>query len=310
MTSRPGAPREDKIGKWSEEKLKLLSDYLGAYSTIMNGKKKEWLRAYHYIDAFAGSVRPRAKGTGAVEKYVSGDQLWVPEEIVTGQDSERYIEGSPLRALQVAPPFDVCWFIELSNWRLGQLESLPAQFPDREIRIRKGDCNSILRDEIIPTITWESYQRGFVFLDPYGLQVEWETVKALGKARTFDVFVNFSLMPITRLLKRDEPPDEKVIGLFNRVMGNSEWLQELYRPSTQTSMFEDERVVRRDSMRAEWLAAIYAEQLKQHFPSVSNPVIMTNSKNAPLYALFLASQKPVGVKIMNQIGARSISRRT
>jgi three-Cys-motif partner protein len=54
----------------------------------MNNQKKTWLRAYHYIDAFAGSGKALAK------------------------DAERYIVGSPVRALQCEPPFDGYWFIE------------------------------------------------------------------------------------------------------------------------------------------------------------------------------------------------------
>ncbi|MFN4180821.1 MAG: three-Cys-motif partner protein TcmP, partial [Armatimonadota bacterium] len=63
---------EDIVGKWTEEKLELLEKYLRAYATIMNKQKRTWLKAFHYIDAFAGSGRVRAK------------------------DEERYIWGSPL----------------------------------------------------------------------------------------------------------------------------------------------------------------------------------------------------------------------
>ncbi len=48
----------------------------------MNSQKKTWLAAYHYIDTFAGAGKALAK------------------------DAERYMEGSPVRALQCEPPFD------------------------------------------------------------------------------------------------------------------------------------------------------------------------------------------------------------
>ena len=140
--------RIDEIGKWSEEKLQLLHKYLSAYARIMNNQKKTWLKAYHYIDAFAASGKARAK------------------------DEERYIEGSPVRALQCEPPFDCYWFIERSQRRVKQLQALQPQFPDRQIVIQQGDCNEILRDTIVPQISFASKQRGLVFLDPYGLQVE------------------------------------------------------------------------------------------------------------------------------------------
>jgi len=160
-----------------------------------------------------------------------------------------------------------------------------------------------LREEIIPQITYASRQRGLVFLDPYGLQVDWETVKALAQAKTFDVFVNFPLMGVTRLLRRDEPPKGQVRALLNRVMGSSNWVEKIYRPAAQLSLFGETLVVR-DVIRAEWLARVYADQMGVLFPYVSKPVIMTNSRNTALYALFLASHNQTAVRIVNEIFER------
>jgi three-Cys-motif partner protein len=110
--SRFGSEGEDIIGKWSEEKLDLLEKYLKAYSVIMNRQKETWLRAYYYIDAFAGSVRPKAK-----------------------DDEQRYIEGSPLRALQTVPGFDGYWFIDVSPQRIERVQSLREEFPDSNIAV-------------------------------------------------------------------------------------------------------------------------------------------------------------------------------
>lgn len=53
--------REDIIGKWLEEKLGLLEKHLQAYARIINNQKRRWLKAFHCIDAFAGSGQVRAK---------------------------------------------------------------------------------------------------------------------------------------------------------------------------------------------------------------------------------------------------------
>ncbi len=271
---------EDTVGRWSEEKLELLEKYLKADLLIMNSQKRKWLKAFHYIDAFAGSGKPKAR------------------------DEERYIAGSPLRALQCNPPFDCYWFIERSPWRVERLEELKRQFPNLHIEIRQGDCNEILLREIVPQITKASRQRGLVFLDPYGLQVKWQTIEALAKAGTFDVFVNFPLMAVTRLLKRDEPPAGRVCVLLDKVMGNAEWVEKIYQPSGQLPLFGGQPVISRDVMRAEWLARVYADQVSKIFRFVSKPVIMLNTKNAPLYALFLASHNQTAVKIINDIFER------
>jgi three-Cys-motif partner protein len=264
----------DLIGKWTEEKLDLLGKYLKAYSDIMHKKKEDWLTAYYYIDALAGSGNPKSK------------------------DENRYIAGSPLRALQCDPPFDYYKFIELKSRRIKKLKAIKEEYSYLDIEILPGDCNKILINKIIPEITWESFKRGFVFLDPFGLQVSYETVQKLAEAKTFDVFINFPIMGIIRLLKRNEIPSGNTKLLIDKVFGTTEWIKRIYK--LRKTLFGDE-LIERDSIRAEWLAREYLEQVTNHFKYVSFPVIMKNSINVPLYALFLASHKKTGVKIANDI---------
>ena len=284
-----GSEGEDIIGQWSEDKLALLAQYLQAYSNIMSKQKtpdnptgRPWLPAYYYIDAFAGSVRPRAK-----------------------EDEQRYIEGSPIRALQIEPRFDGYWFIDISPRRVERVEQLRDEFPDQMIEIYRGNCNTVLRNEIIPLLLYKSRKRAFVFLDPYGLQVDWETMQELAQARTCDIFVNFSVMAVTRLLPRNQVPNADVIAQLTQVMGNTAWIDEIYRepPGTQLDLFSEseEPELQRDTIRAEWLASYYTEQLRQLFPHVSRPVLMRNSTNSALYALCLASHNSDAAKITNNI---------
>jgi three-Cys-motif partner protein len=65
--------------------------------------------------------------------------------------------------------------------RCFELEKLKTKFPTKasSIQIRQGDANENL-------VSWVGSQnwkktRAVVFLDPYGMQVEWETLKALGQ---------------------------------------------------------------------------------------------------------------------------------
>ena len=67
---------------------------------------------------------------------------------------------------------------------------------------------------------------------------------------------------------------------------------------------EQDQPVAREKIGAEWLADLYATQLSKVFPNVSKPVIMNNSKNSPLYALFVASHKDNAIKIMNEIALK------
>jgi len=291
--SQRGQEGEDIIGKWSEDKLDLLAQYLNAYSVIMNNqktpknpRKKPWLKAYYYIDAFAGSVRPTAK-----------------------EDEQRYIDGSPLRALRTEPPFDGYWFIDASPQRTERLERLCEEFPDREIHVRRGDCNDILCNDIIPNLLLKKKftQRAFVFLDPYGLQVDWQTITQLAETKACDIFINFSLMGVTRHLPKDKEPETEALERLNKVMGNVDWLEQIYQPpqNIQLNLFDNQEPnASRNKISADRLADLYTERLKTLFPYVSNPVIMKNSKNAALYALCLASHNEKAIKITNDLFKR------
>jgi three-Cys-motif partner protein len=282
--SKIGTEGEDIIGRWSEEKLDLLAQYLEAYSVIMNKQKQTWLRDYYYIDAFSGSVRPRAK------------------------DEERYINGSPIRALQTEPKFDGYWFVDVNPQRVERVEKLREDFPNQIIQTYQGNCNDILCNEIIPKIPYSSKKRAFVFLDPYGLQVDWKTVRELADTKTCDIFVNFSIMAVTRLLPRDQNPDPEFVKQIDQVMGNTEWITQIYResPATQLSLFSNlaEPTLSREKIDPDWLARLYTEQLSSLFPHVSRPVLMRNSTNSVLYALCLASHNPNAIKITNGIFKR------
>lgn len=281
-----------QIGKWSEDKLDLLAKYLKAYSDIMNKQKtpnnptgRAWLQAYYYIDAFAGSITPKSK-----------------------EDEQRYIKGSPLRALQTKPRFDGYWFIDLSPRRIERVERLREEFPNCTIEIRQGNCNEVLRNDIIPQLPYSSNQRAFVFLDPYGLQVDWDTVKKLANTRTCDLFINFSVMGVTRLLPRDRSPSPEVVERLSKVMGSTDWLELIYRKPevTQLNLFgnQEESSLSRDTIPAEWLASLYTEQLRSIFRHVSRPILMRNSTNSALYALCIASYNQTAIKIMNDIFER------
>jgi three-Cys-motif partner protein len=254
--------------------------------TPKNPRKKPWLKAYYYIDAFAGSVKPTAK-----------------------EDEQRYIEGSPLRALRTEPPFDGYWFIDASPQRTERLERLCDEFPDREIHVRRGDCNEILCNDILPNLSLKkkSPRRAFVFLDPYGLQVDWQTITQLAETKACDIFINFSVMGVTRLLLKDKEPKTEVVEQLDKVMGNVDWLEKLYQlpQNIQLNLFDNQEPnASRDKISANRLADVYTERLKTLFPYVSNPVIMKNSKNAALYTLCLASHNEKAIKITNDIFKR------
>lgn len=288
----------DAIGAWSEEKLELLRRYLVAYTNIMALQKKKWLKNFSYVDAFAGSVTPE-------RKKVKGQDANL---LLPGFDDEedeaavQYVDGSPLVALKTKPSFDGYYFNDINQARIQEkIAPLMEQYPNKKIYVECGDCNDFLLNKIIPRFPKDSYKRAFVFIDPYGLQVQWETIKALGETETFDIFINFPVHGITRQL-RDQPPSPEMRKLINSIMGDDKWYDIVY-SSYEMSLLGSPLIVRNKSV-AEDLAFMYSSNLKRCFEHVSPPRIMRQQTSSPLYALILASHAGLAVKKMNEIFTR------
>jgi three-Cys-motif partner protein len=270
--------QDDVVGPWSEDKLRLLSKYLNAYTVIM--QDQHWCRnGYHYIDAFAGTGRPRAR------------------------DEERYVDGSPRIALTVPRPFRSYTFIEKSSWRVQKLQQLQEEFPDRDIRIREGDCNRIIVTDIAPHIRYERFNRGLIFLDPFGMDVEWSTIERIAETRALEIFLNFPVMALNRTVLPNDPNalTQAQIERMNRFWGSTDWRDDIY--EEVPTLFGPVPMKIR-STTGERLGRLFKNRLEEVFPYVTEPLLMTNSKNAPLYCLMLAGHNQQGAKIVQEIFGR------
>lgn len=136
----------DDIGYWSEVKLAILAEYARLYNQILHSNQLHSV----YIDGFAGAGHHKAKG------------------------SDRIIEGSPARALNVQPPFEEYHFIDMNPARAGALTNLGKG--QKNVHVYEGDCNEVLIKDVFPRIRWENYRRALCVLDPYGLHYWTPTV--------------------------------------------------------------------------------------------------------------------------------------
>lgn len=92
------------------------------------------------------------------------------------------------------------------------------------LKVHVGDSNEILPDQILPTMTYDSFRKGLLFLDPYGLHLDWRVVEAAGKTDCVDVLINFPVMDINRnALRRDvSAVDATQVERMNRFYGADE----------------------------------------------------------------------------------------
>lgn len=277
-----GSPTEqdDLIGPWSEDKLNLLREYLERYTLIMQGQS-DWCRnGYHYIDAFAGTGKPRAR------------------------DEERYIDGSPRIALTIQRPFHSYTFIEKEPWRVERLRDLQDEFPRRKIHIYEGDCNQIILDRVVPVIRYENFNRGFVFLDPFGMDVEWSTVQRIAETRALELFMNFPVMALNRTILQNVPHTltKPRVERMNRFWGSADWRNLIY--DEVKDLWGNTVEIKIETTSGEMLGALFKGRLQEVFPHVTDPLVMTNSVGAPLYCLIFAGHNPTGAKITQSIFQR------
>jgi len=262
----------DEIGVWSEIKLAILKEYACAFTRIL--KTKTWCKGCCYVDAFAGAGMHISKTTGEM------------------------VPGSPLNALIVEPRFDRIVLIDFESEKVESLKTLCGQ--DKRVEIMPGDCNVVLLDKVVPSLTYSSYWRGLCVLDPYGIHgktLRWQTIKQLADLRTVDIFLNFPLMDINRntLRKRLANADDSDVAAFSEFCGTEDWKDLMY----QQDLFGELGKIGNNRMLAEW----FRKRIETvgGFKFVPEPILMRNSKGGKLYFLYFASQQSVAQKVILDI---------
>ena len=231
---------------------------------------------------------------------------------LAGLDTKALLDGSARIALKTDPAFDGYIFIEKNARRCRALEALKKEFPAREIRIRQGEANTELKK--ICGADWNK-RRAVLFLDPYGMQVEWETILAIAGTFAIDMWLLFPLgIGVNRLLTNDGNIPETWRRRLNILLGTDKWFDEFYRTErTPSSLFDDpdEPTDRLVKAKVETIAKYFTQRLTDVFPFVaSSPRALQNSQGNPLYLLHFASAHAgrggeIAVGIANDLLAQS-----
>jgi three-Cys-motif partner protein len=274
-------------GNWTSAKLDVLAKYLTAYSTALSRQPFErW-----YIDAFAGSGSRLP--AGELEPGTEGEGLFADSE------PRGLLDGSARVALKTSPGFDHFVFIERSPARCAELRGLPVEFglPTGRVDVLQEDANLAL--ERILRADWRR-RRAVLFLDPYGMQVEWRTIEAVARTRAIDLWLLFPLMALTRVLARsgEIPPSwRKRVDL---ILGTEEWYERIYAIKVEPTLFGVEQQRRRAG--AGVIGELFQQRLRACFPGVARrPAVLKNSTNSPLYVLHFAASNERGAKVALRI---------
>lgn len=256
-------------GAWTLLKLETVERYLVAYT---NALKKQSFHL-HYFDGFAG--------TGRCD--------------VTAGNGKQAAEGSAVRALGIDPPFHSFTFVDASERNVAALRRLKALHPSRDIEVIQGDANAVLSTMCAPGTAW-SNRRAVVFLDPFGMNVEWSTLRAVASTKAIDVWYLFPLSGVYRQAARDpDNADAKKAASLTRVLGTEEWRTAWYRERPQKDMFDSD-VKEERHFDHKQITAWVTSRLQTIFPGVVGPRILYSVRNghdhSPLYALYFLVSNP------------------
>lgn len=282
-------------GPWTEEKLGILEGYLKAYLQIFHGNERaRWFKKL-YVDAFAGTGERTEESTVAP----------LFEELDQDADVVGFKRGSATIALDLNPGFDQYVFIEQKRPFVAELRSNLAAF-DKDTLVVPGEANEQLA-KLAEDIDWRR-TRAVVFLDPYGMQVEWRTIEALAATHAVDLWLLFPIgQAVTRLLTR-EPPTGGWARRLTAFFGSEEWRTAFYSESPQFEMFDE---APRQERTVNWQAIekYFVRRLMTVFPVVAtNPRRLHNSMSVPLYLLFFAAANPKGGRTAIKIASHLLEK--
>ncbi|PNG25359.1 three-Cys-motif partner protein TcmP [Methylocella silvestris] len=267
-------------GVWTELKLDAVHYYLGFFTKVLKTTPFDlW-----YIDAFAGS------GSRIETRNCGGLFEGAPVETTTEQ-----LAGSVMRALSVDPPFKRHVFIEGNAARFRELDAIRKENPGKLIECRHGDANTELRS-IFASQPWSQQiggrgnHRAVVFLDPYGMNVEWATLGRLANTQAVDVWYLFPLQAVTRQLSGDlNNVDAHKQNRLDEIFGTPLWRSELYETQVIPDLFAQTFNTSTRNVTQSQIEAYARKRLENLFRYASEPLPLIADGRGHLFSLFCLS---------------------
>jgi three-Cys-motif partner protein len=253
------------VGPWAEEKYR----YVGMYAELFaTGMKNRWKRRV-YLDLFSGPGYSQIRGT------------------------PRFVLGSPLIALGLPDPFDAYIFADESPGSVAALNARVIRGGHAsKVAIITGDANEKV-NEIVELIPGPGGGRplSFCFLDPFKLNIHFDTVRRLADGRDIDFVILLALyVDANRNIKsyiRDESPT------IDRFLGDRTW-----RDEWREAEGEGASIV-------EYLAKAYSTRMAAigYLPMRLEEMVKIRSydRRLPLYYLAFFSRHKAGLKFWREV---------
>ncbi len=285
-------PKTKWGGDWTEKKLDAFAKYVSDYLTIMR-KKSYWKTIY--FDGFAGSGERK-----------SNIQSGLYRKLMITETEEKVYKGSAERVLNLPKNafFDFYYFSDKDAESILKLKdklSVSQEKNANEFQFRQGDCNEHIL-ELSKTLKRENNYVALVFLDPFDMQINWESIKALKNTRT-DIWILVPTVVIVNILldRKGELRNFQKLQPFFGLTGD-EIREYFYTNEDDTIQFGEEDIVNKVTKPIEKIARLYIERLKTIWANVMDePICLRNSQGIPVLHLIFASNNTSTQKIAKQI---------
>ncbi len=270
-------------GDWTEKKINILVEYARAYLVLMNGFAKKYRWKLLYFDGFAGS--------GFIEK-----NKFIRNSSVVGA-AKRILDLNHPRS------FDEYYFVEKDKKNVASLKSIIGNC-NKNVHIVNTECNEklISMAKFLKTKRGKSY-RVLSYIDPCGMQLNWESLKALKQSKVDAWILVPTGIGINRLLKKDGNISERWLKKLDVFLGmnRQDVLNSFYTKRTVLTLFGEIEVTIKESEAVRKSAELYSRRLLELFSYVSNPFVLKNNQNSIMFHFFMVSNNKTAVSIANQI---------
>ncbi len=281
---------------WTCTKLDVLREYLECYQVAL---KNTSFRRF-YIDAFAGC------GVMDFRGLKRSDQLTFDEWLGEEQLANDLVQGSAIQALNLDAPFDEYVFVEKSDAKVAQLEERCRNYSERRIRIENADANPFIQS--LCKESWRD-RRAVLFLDPFGMSVDWKTIEAVAETQAIDLWYLYPISAVNRLLEREGNIPPALQNRLNLVHGTTDWQTEFFRTKVQRTLLDDYTETTEKVATFHRIQQFLMGRLKATFRAgavVEEPLVLRNTRNTPLFLLCFAAGNPKGAPIAKRIAKRII----
>jgi three-Cys-motif partner protein len=278
---------EIREGVWASGKLEAFTKYISAYLAILQADPDG---NTIYFDGLSGS------GSRQNQLPSLYDQLRLtPEE-------ERVYQHAAEQVIRLDKSFDYYYFVDTwSNLEpLQERVSDSAELNGKRLFFRQEECNHELR-KLAYAMQSDDYA-ALVFLDPFGMGVEWPSIAGLQGTRS-DIWI---LLPTGVMVDRfSDTPDlltdgaglESCFGL-----SGEEIRREFQKEEKQITLFGEDDFTCKICYPIQHIANLYIRQLKTGWKYVSEtPLVLYNSRHVPVYHFVYATNNETARNIAGDI---------